>query len=447
MEIIKRLFVFLLSLCVFFVGSVTLLRKTYIYNGESSEQIYACEKSGTNEENDNDKMCFSVISDVHIMKDHEYQDKKFKTALNTLKKLSGGRLDAVAIAGDLADSGSKYEYRKLMKIYNYELSKDTAKIFVMGNHDYNCNLNDYMCQQQFIRETGEKLNDDKVVKGYHFISVSTEDRSMNGRFGLYTRKWLKAHLDKAVSEDSTKPIFVIGHQPIRNTIYGSEECSNVELGTVLKNYPQVIYFAGHSHRPINDERIIYQKDFTAVGTGSIKDACMERTAANHYEVLQNDVSQGLFVEVKGNTVTINRVDFLKKQFMGKKWIIENPSDKKQYAYTIDRRNLSSKPYFIMNSKVNLVTAKTNSLKLQFKKAYNVDGFIERYNINIIDTTTGKNVKSEYIFSDYFAQKQSIKFNVVLKNLKSGHHYKIVISAVGEFGVQSTNKIEGVFKTL
>lgn len=446
MRIIKKLFIFILSLCVFSAGSLAAFGNNYVYNEEDSEQIYACEKNNGYQADKNSSMCFSVLSDVHIMKNKTRQDKKFKEALDTLKQFAGGRLDAAAIAGDLADSGNKYEYRKLIKIYNEELGKDTVKVFAMGNHDFFGYGDTSLCQNQFKKETMQKLNDDKVVKGYHFITVSTEDSSMNGKFGRNTRAWLKEHLDKAVKEDSAKPVFVIAHQPIRDTIYGSNQFSTTELGKVISNYPQVIYFAGHSHRPLNDERMIYQKNFTVVGTGTIEDVGMEKTAANHDEIVKNNISQGLFVEVKGNKVSISRVDFLNKKIIGEKWVVENPADKTGYKYTDERKKNVSKPYFIMNSKINLVKKMKNTLKIQFNKAYNVDKFIERYNIKVADADTGKVIKSEYIFTNYFAQKQSSMLDVSLEKLKHNHLYTIVISAVGEFGTESDNNIEGTFKT-
>ena len=42
-----------------------------------------------------------------------------------------------------------------------------------------------------------------------------------------------------------------------------------EFAEILKNYPQVVDFSGHSHVPINDPRSIHQKHFTALGTGSL----------------------------------------------------------------------------------------------------------------------------------------------------------------------------------
>lgn len=446
MRIIKKLCAFTLSLCVFSACSFAILGKNSIYSEEGSSQIYAYEKNNNNINDKNSSLCFGVLSDVHIMKNKSRQDKKFKEALDTLKQFAGGRLDTVAIAGDLADSGSKYEYRKLVKIYDNELGKDIVKVFAMGNHDFFGYADTKMCQNQFKRETLQKLNDDKVIKGYHFITVSTEDSSMNGRFGKNMRTWLKTQLDKAVKDDPEKPVFVIAHQPIRNTIYGSNEFSTIDLGKVINDYPQVIYFAGHSHRPLNDERMIYQKDFTAVGTGTIEEVGMEKTAANHGDIVKNNISQGLFVEVNGNKVSISRVDFLTKKIIGDKWVIEKPADKATYKYTDMRKNYASKPYFIMNSKIKLVKAKANSLMLQFKKAYNVDKFIERYNIKIIDANTSKVIKSEYIFTNYFVANQSQTFNVLLDKLKHNHCYNVVITAVGEFGTESDNSIEGVFKT-
>ncbi len=81
----------------------------------------------------------------------------------------------------------------------------------MGNHEGNT-------ADGFTEATGNKPNDNKVINGYHFITVSPGSGSVDESTGKgstqgggnysYALDWLKNQLDEAVKEDPTKPIFV-----------------------------------------------------------------------------------------------------------------------------------------------------------------------------------------------------------------------------------------------
>ena len=59
-----------------------------------------------------------------------------------------------------------------------------------------------------------------------------------------------------------KTDFVFLHQHIKDTVYGSQEWGtqdSAKINAVLKEYPQVITFSGHSHYPLDDPRDRYIK--------------------------------------------------------------------------------------------------------------------------------------------------------------------------------------------
>jgi 3',5'-cyclic AMP phosphodiesterase CpdA len=90
----------------------------------------------------------------------------------------------------------------------------------------------------------------RVIKGYHFIVLGTEDGVTEGTFSVSQIGWLAERLKQANADDPHKPIFVFHHQPIKGTIYGSEWgfSKNRELFyDTLKANPQVISFSGHTH--------------------------------------------------------------------------------------------------------------------------------------------------------------------------------------------------------
>ena len=82
-------------------------------------------------------------------------------------------------------------------------------------------------------------------------------------------QWLRDELDKAVADTGDKPVFVCQHPHPTLTVYGSINWSEPKISLVLKDYPQVVDFSGHSHYNASDPRSIHQGKFTAMGAGGI----------------------------------------------------------------------------------------------------------------------------------------------------------------------------------
>ncbi len=70
------------------------------------------------------------------------------------------------------------------------------------------------------------------------------------------------------------------HAMIEGTTLGSNygnywATNSKELYDTLAQYPQLITFGSHLHYPLQDERSIYQGDFTSVETASVYFASLE----------------------------------------------------------------------------------------------------------------------------------------------------------------------------
>ncbi|KNF08955.1 putative phosphohydrolase [Gottschalkia purinilytica] len=392
------------------------------------------------------KIKFSVISDVHLKKDYSVEDEKFKKALNKINEISPN-LDALVIAGDLTDYGLSEEYDRFNSIYNQYSNKNAEKLFVMGNHDYWNGLSEINAQKRFEEKTGEKINSHKVIKGYHFIQVSTEGSATHGVFGSNLLKWLKEQLEIAKKDDPNKPIFLTVHQHIKDTVYGSDAWGNSALYSVLKDYPQVITFSGHSHYPLNDERSIHQKDFTSIGTASL--SYIELEGGKIQGSVPNgarNFSQGLMVEVDGdNNVIVERIDFHNDKHIKDKWIIKSPFDKSKFEYTDARKNLRSKPYFDSNAKVQVSDIQPDSIKITFDQAKHED-LVHSYKVQAINKITGKIDKEFLAFSEFYFDPVLEKLSFNISSLKADTDYDIVITAIESFGKESEIPLKATFKT-
>ena len=114
------------------------------------------------------------------------------------------------------------------------------------------------------------------------------------------------------AKDDPENRFCILHQHIKDTVYGSQEWGtkdSAKINAVLKEYPQVITFSGHSHYPLDDPRSIHQKDFTSAGTFCKLYGGRGWQSARNIPSESRALSQGLLVEVDDKEVTINRRDF------------------------------------------------------------------------------------------------------------------------------------------
>ncbi len=303
-----------------FINSLNLLPALPIVSASSSTSSLRAEPN----------LVFPVISDVHIKKSGTADMNKFAAALDQLNQLAP-RQDAFLVVGDLTDYGLVEEYDRFMSLYNEKVNPQAVSMMTMGNHDYWNGLSTIDAQKRFREKTGmEALYYHKVVNGYHFIVLGTEDGTTHGYFSEQQIHWLGEQLKLAQQDDPKKPIFVLLHQHITGTVYGSDLWGtkiNIELlYSTLKEYPQVITFSGHSHYPLDDPRSIHQKDFTSVGTSSV--SYMEVEGGKIQGNLPpgyKELSQGLIVEVYNHKVILKRRDFHNNDWTGKDWEVILPS--------------------------------------------------------------------------------------------------------------------------
>lgn len=257
------------------------------------------------------KLVFPVISDVHIG-GALFSERKFKSALKDLKELYPN-YNAIAIVGDSANSGRKSEYKSFMAILNKYKESNAEVMLSMGNHEYYCKgFTNREHEGTFVSETGmPAIYYDKWVKGYHFIILAPEN---NGYAKLSNKQlnWLKDTISKDASAD--KPIFVFLHQPFYDTVFGSDAWAGIEnheeLYNILKMYPQVMFFTGHSHYNLDNEKTMCKKDFTMFNTGAVN---YIMTKGDRYEPI--NLSQGLVVEVFDHKVVVRC-----REFSNHKWI-------------------------------------------------------------------------------------------------------------------------------
>ena len=391
---------------------------------------------------DNINLPFGVISDIHLKDtpDETREDINLKKALQNFKN---NNIKVLMVAGDIADLGETNAYNKFNRIFNevFPVSVDAPKkVLVMGNHDYNYNYAQSVsaAQTNFTNTLGVSLNTNITVDGHHFIGLSTEAGDVGGLFTDTSKTWLRQQLEAANAEDSSKPIFICVHQPVRNTVYLSDAWGTDALNDVLKDYPQVVLFAGHSHAVLEDERSIYQKDYTCVGTSTLSYAELETGKANgSVPSRANEVAQGLVGKVSNTAVTLERRDFHNDCKIKNDWTIPLPINKTNFTYTDARANVSVAPYFQSGSTVTASNITGYSCTAAFSQAKHSD-IVQSYRIKVTNSSTGTVAKDFLIFSDFYLglSRMSPTMSYPITGLSPSTNYEVSVYAIESFGKQS-----------
>jgi hypothetical protein len=383
---------------------------------------------------------FAAISDTHIQGTNGTPSNKLASALDQLNSMANGFLDAVLISGDLTDYGMSAQIVELKRVFDnskVDLTK-TRLVFAIGNHEYFHSQIDsvawtggYMFRDVFGNEAYNGATDAEitagdyhtVVNGYDFIAVNCTRYNGGIKYADSDINWLKIQLAQAAANHPGKPIFVSSHPNITGTNLGSNEgayWNGSDLYDIFKDYPQVIFFCGHLHFPEQDERSIWQGDFTTVSVGSTyycsNHSTDDETGNTFVDITSGfetddalKTSQGLFVEVdKNNNVRINRLDFANKEEIKKPWLIPSPKeDKSHLLYYTPAQEAGAfgktAPVFPTGAAFKELSKNyrlNQKYQFQFTQAIDSD-MVYSYQVSFIDKSTDTVIKEISTLSDFY----------------------------------------------
>lgn len=156
------------------------------------------------------------------------------------------------------------------------------------------------------------------IGGYHFLAVELSRSQVSA-------DWVDEILAEITAEDPDKPVFIVTHVKLQSDTMPGVESASEKLQAVVKKYPQVVIWGGHSHSYLhNDSAIDTANGYTQVESATteyIEQGDLSYTDASKHSGTQakvdNLISQyqhafsgGCYVEVdKDNNVRIRRIDF------------------------------------------------------------------------------------------------------------------------------------------
>ena len=373
-------------------------------------------------------LTFGVVSDIHVryVSRPDAPDWDGYGSTETLKKtfewFRDQGVDAVLIAGDMADNGVISQLEAVATAWRAVFPNDTApdgrrveRVFVYGNHDmggmpyargwlttHGCKDEGEM-QKRLIypdpKSVWERVFHEpfepiyrKTVKGYDFIGAHWRSMGCKGADEAFNDEIVDFYAKVGRDLDPSRPFFHVQHPHPKDTCYGPWAWGrDVGLSTrALSAFPNAVAFSGHSHYSLTDERSVWQDAFTSVGTSSLRYGALahEEYASGGYENSSasggdawrlnaeklmaafnaGDCRQGMLWRVYDDCVAVKRREFLSGLDVGDDWVMPLPAaESKPFAYA-ERAKSFAAPQFASGATVTVESARRKNRGGKGRKA-------------------------------------------------------------------------------
>ena len=324
------------------------------------------------------RLRFGVVSDIHIKcslgADAADVEKFSGTFRHTLECFRDRGVDAVVIAGDLADNGIILQLEHVAATWRQVFPNDKApdgrrveRLFVYGNHDMGGlpfgrgrlrGMSDEEIGKRIIlsdpKGVWERVFDEpyvpiwtKEVRGYRFVGAQWLVKGCRGRDERFNDGIADFYAANSGKFDPSLPFFHVQHPHPFGTVRGSH-IHGTWMGqnafNALARHPNAISFSGHSHTSLTDERSLWQGAFTAIDTSTLRrvsaSGAEENAAARKEEATDRMMPgmadttmgrQGQFVEVYDDRIVLERREFLENESLGPDRVIPWPPVTKPFA--------------------------------------------------------------------------------------------------------------------
>ncbi len=391
---------------------------------------------------------FAVVSDVHVddtdlsvVEERNFQSL-FTHAYAYANQQDYKKLDAILVLGDMTNRGTEKSYQKFLDIVKENLKEETFFRCLLGNHEFFVDPSEVVIPR-FLRMFGYESDDlHFVLGGYDFILLSCIGDTK--RYSEEKREWLKQALSLAEKRAPNKPIFVFQHFHLENTVYGSHLQATADLTDILQKYPQVIDFSGHSHYPINDPRSIWQGEFTALGTGTLKFFAMGLNGLDVKKVCpadeyggyaekkmtpKRDAATYYLVEVGENDlVHIMGFDLFSGERLAE-YVLSEFKNPANFIYTDARKTRCATPFWDKDAMVDVIRVGASSAEISVPQAYDEEN-VESYRFELYDKN-GEKKDTVYRLSMTFYRPLPQKIVATFENLEAGE-YEVYCYAVNSW---------------
>lgn len=415
---------------------------------------------------------FISMSDTHVS---SYE--KWKNVFTNIKDWAvdnGFETDAVLVDGDVEANerleypdSSRDFYNAVIQLMDETFGKEMPILYAVGNHD---RPGDYMIPMfseakadgrpnwYFEQADGGDYSNYHVeINGYDFISLDYRN------YQSFLSQALE-EISSAEDYDMGKPIFVQVHSGLNGTTWGGyQDIVGTAIQNALADYPQAIVFTAHSHYSNEAENGIYQDDFTVVNNGSMDYVELPSSlepvlppAQGKYEgdqLVEYERTCNFVSVLEDGTTVIRRFDATNERWMGMPWVIETQEGTDGFRYTSDQRSKVA-PWFEEDAQISMSEVSETGATLTFTQAVD-DELTEHYEISVKEllgnkdatysvalTLFGGNEPKSYtgsftVYSRFYLRPYPTEMTLLFSELKPGTLYQIQVTAVDNFGNQST----------
>lgn len=385
---------------------------------------------------------FVASSDAHIEGVDSVGYRRLKKAIDFslafAQRAEGYKgLDAVLMAGDFTDHGRPDEFEAFGEIVRYAREKGTQLLSIVAR-GHECVTLKKKSLSVFKEVTGQETDFHRVIGGYHFIGLSTTPLPKL-YYSPKQKKWLEKQLDAAVADAPDKPFFIMHHEHVRDTVYGSTKFDG--WGTpffkdILKKHPNAVDFSGHSHYPVNDPRSLWQKEYTAIGTGSLKYAelTVDKDRCVHPPTYKDCATFWIVEADKRGNLHLAGIDCEAEEILCE-YYLDNPSDKNNREYTQEKQRARSKPPVFESGAEITLKKDGDSCTVTYPRAQSTDKMpVFIYRAFVYDEKGREAAKGRTVPSYYLYKSEDI-ISTDLGALSKGR-YKIKVCAETPYGIRS-----------
>ncbi len=388
---------------------------------------------------------FIACSDSHVKADNDRTYDRIGAMLTQAYALADGddaynSLDALMMAGDLTNNGTKEEFEKYWRAVSSAKRDGTELLAVVAKNHDGWTMSRQEMRGCFSDLTGDTPDFHKTVCGYHFIGLSASGTD-SVHYSREQLSWLREQLDLAVADTPDRPVFFMHHEHNRNTVYGSSTFDGwgvTFFNNILKDYPQVVDFSGHSHYPLNDPRSVWQKEYTAIGTGALYYAEFTIDLDRAYDPSDcEDAGTYWIVEVNdAGDVHLRGFDVDADKLLCE-YTLPNPADPANRPF--DQKKMkaaSTAPVFAADAALTAEETGQGEIRVTAPAAASSDGQpIVLYRVTV-KNKLGLTVDEQWYLPHYYVAdklEETIPFTV--EGLAKGS-YTVLVTAETAYGVQS-----------
>lgn len=385
---------------------------------------------------------FIVCSDAHIEGIGTPGYHRLKKAIDISLRFAAAdvhynKIDSFFVAGDITNGGKKEEFDAFREIYDYGTKKGLNILCTVAKGHDSIAMGKKSLEY-YKSLTNQETDFHRVIGGYHFIGISTS--RMKKHFNsVFQKIWLKKELDKAIKDTPDKPVFVIHHEHVKYTVFGSYDedgWGKILFSDLLKNYPNAVDFSGHSHYPVNDPRSVWQKEYTAIGTGSLK--YTELTVDGQQKIhppFHDECANFLILEAdKNSNLRIFGVDCIADQILCE-YYLKNPADKNNREYEKEKQLARSRPPVFADDAAITLEEKESVYTAVYPAAESDCEFpVFIYRVSVEDSC-GKVLKTIKTIPAYYLYGEEKTLSSCLGMFPAGK-YTVKVFAENVYGTQS-----------